>query len=480
MASASRDVLSRVLHERFPQRANEQVLVQSRTLTVRDPSFRAAVQGVTQRLSALRTVQNVRSPLLAVNRGEISRDRHSVLIGFQITGSSTNADKRVGPSLNATAAAQRAHPNLRIEQAGDASSIKALNKSFGDDFAKARTLSLPITLLILVVAFGALVAAGIPVLLAATGVAATLGLIAIVSQLAAVDQVVSETVLLIGMAVGVDYSAVLHAPRARGTRCGAGRAGGAAGCRGNVGPLGSDLRLDGHGGDGGHVPGGQQDVRLDGHRHDHRGRGRRARLADGVAGAARDAWRPRDEGTRSAHRPAPRGRLRAPPVERGRRSRAPQASGLGPPVRGLVVALAIPAFGLHTSLPGLQGLPSGLGIVKTLNRIEHAFPGGPLPADVVIQSKDVNTPQVRGAINSLEREALATGQIHQPFKVAVNAGHDVAVVSMPLSGKGTDAASYRALDTLRRQVIPRRSGRWRASRPRSPARPPSQRTSTTR
>ena len=219
---------------------------------------------MTRRLSALRTVQNVRSPLRAANRGEISRDRHSVLIGFQITGASTSADKRVGASLAATAAAQRAHPSLRIEQAGDASSVKALNKSFSDDFAKARTLSLPITLLILVVAFGALVAAGIPVLLAATGVAATLGLVGLVSQLAAVDQVVSETVLLIGMAVGVDYS-LFYMRREREERA-AGRdeKGGAPGRRGDLGPLGADLRPDGDGGDGGHVPGGQQDVRLDG------------------------------------------------------------------------------------------------------------------------------------------------------------------------------------------------------------------------
>ena len=73
---------------------------------------------------------------------------------------------------------------------------------------------------------------------------------------------------------------------------------------------------------------------------------------------------------------------------------------------------------------------------------------------MVIQSKDVNTPQIHGAIGGLEQRALATGQIHQPFRVAVNGRHDVAVVSMPLSGSGTDAASYRALDTLRQQVIP--------------------------
>ena len=107
-----------------------------------------------------------------------------------------------------------------------------------------------------------------------------------------------------------------------------------------------------------------------------------------------------------------------------------------------------------TSLPGLQGLPAGLPIVKTLNRIDAAFPGGPLPAYVVVQGDNVTSPEVQTAIHGLEQKALATGQIHQPFKVQVNARHDVAVVSMPLSGKGTDAASYRALDTLRGQVVP--------------------------
>jgi RND superfamily putative drug exporter len=106
----------------------------------------------------------------------------------------------------------------------------------------------------------------------------------------------------------------------------------------------------------------------------------------------------------------------------------------------------------------LQGLPSGLPIVKTLNRIEAAFPGGPLPAYVVIQGRDVTSPQTQTAIRDLEQRALATGQIHQPFDVQVNSQHDVAVVSMPLSGKGTDNVSYRALDTLRNQVIPETIG----------------------
>jgi uncharacterized membrane protein YdfJ with MMPL/SSD domain len=121
---------------------------------------------------------------------------------------------------------------------------------------------------------------------------------------------------------------------------------------------------------------------------------------------------------------------------------------------GAVVALAVPAFGINTSNPGLKGLPPQLPIVRTLNRMQAAFPGGVEPADVVIEAKDVTTPQVRAAIAQLERRALATGQMHQPFSVDISRDHTVADVSVPLSGTGTDAVSDRALETLRDRVIP--------------------------
>src|SRR5207248_1784943 len=83
---------------------------------------------------------------------------------------------------------------------------KAVAKSLQDGLGKATKLSLPITLAILVLAFGALAAAGVPVLLAITAVVATMGLISIPSHIAPVDSAVSEIILLIGMAVGVDYA----------------------------------------------------------------------------------------------------------------------------------------------------------------------------------------------------------------------------------------------------------------------------------
>ena len=71
---------------------------------------------------------------------------------------------------------------MRVEEFGDASANKALNKSFADDFHKAEYTSLPVTLVILLFAFGALVAAGIPLLLALTAVIGALGLLGPISH----------------------------------------------------------------------------------------------------------------------------------------------------------------------------------------------------------------------------------------------------------------------------------------------------------
>ena len=156
--------------------------------------------------------------------------------------------------LAAVAAVDKRHSELRVEQFGDASADKAISKAFEDDFKKAEVTSLPITLIILVVAFGALVAAGIPLLLAVTAVAATIGLIGPISQIAPVDESITSVVLLIGLAVGVDYS-LFYLRREREERA-AGRSerGGAGGRRRDLRPRGADLRPHGDDRDGRDVP----------------------------------------------------------------------------------------------------------------------------------------------------------------------------------------------------------------------------------
>ena len=268
------------------------------------------------------------------------------------------------------------------------------------------------------VAFGAVLAAGIPVLLAGTGVAATLGLIGLVSQIAAVDQVVSETVLLIGMAVGVDYS-LFYMRREREERAAGGTS--RRPCEAAAATSGRSVLVSGL-----TVMAAMAGMYLAGNKTF-------ASMATGTIMVVAVAVL----GSLTVL-PALLSKLgdrvmsvRVPIVARRREAAVNHAYGARSSIEccaarwprcllsgGLVVALAIPAFGLHTSLPGLQGLPAELAIVKTLNRIEAAFPGGPLPAYVVIQGDNVTSPQVQRAINNLERQALATGQIHQPFKVA--------------------------------------------------------------
>ncbi len=160
---------------------------------------------MTGRLAQLRYVENVESPL--TGDGEVSADGHAALVDFEIARR-FDASQGAGRShaLAAAAAVQARHPNLDIEQFGGASADKAVDETINDDLAKAGELSLPITLIILIITFGSLVAAGVPLLIGITSVMAALGLVAIPSQLFPVDDNLAAVILLIGLAVGVDYS----------------------------------------------------------------------------------------------------------------------------------------------------------------------------------------------------------------------------------------------------------------------------------
>jgi uncharacterized membrane protein YdfJ with MMPL/SSD domain len=198
--------MDRILDAGFKRPAGESVLVQSRSLTVSDPAMNAAVEDVVARVSKVDVVRNVRSPLDPGNAGQIAPDGRAALVEFEITGDADDAADKIGPVLDRVDAAKQAHPGLFIGEFGDASAQKGVEDAYGDDLGKAGALSLPVTLIILVLAFGALVAAGIPLLLALTAVFATFGLIALPSQVVPVAFEAPAMVLLIGLAVGVDYS----------------------------------------------------------------------------------------------------------------------------------------------------------------------------------------------------------------------------------------------------------------------------------
>ena len=105
---------------------------------------------------------------------------------------------------------------------------------------------------------------------------------------------------------------------------------------------------------------------------------------------------------------------------------------------GLMVALAIPALGMHTINPGVAGLPRSLPIMQTYDRIQAAFPGGPLPAVVVVEADDVQAPAVQAGIAKLQDVAADTKGMGQPITVTTNPDNTLAMVSIPLAGDGTD------------------------------------------
>ena len=184
---------------------SESVLVQGKTLTTDDREFQTAIDQLTARLSKAEDVENVVGPLQ--RGGTVSADKHSALVDFEITGDDLEAKKRLEPAQDAVQDVQNAHAGrLLIEQFGSVSSNKELNETFSEDLLKAEMLSFPLTLLILILAFGSVVAALVPLFIGMTSVIAAISLVALPSQLSPVDSNISSVILLIGLAVGVDYS----------------------------------------------------------------------------------------------------------------------------------------------------------------------------------------------------------------------------------------------------------------------------------
>ena len=185
---------------KFPgDRAVERVLITARSGALNPDVATRAAQDVQARMRALPGVSSVEDP---VRIG----DGAAVLVEVSMRGDPDTSSERVQPLLDATNAVGKGYPELRLQQAGWGSVDKDINKIVEDDFSRAELISIPVTLLILLIAFGALIAAGVPILLALSAVGTAVGLTALVSHLVPAQSMVSNVILLVGMAVGVDYS----------------------------------------------------------------------------------------------------------------------------------------------------------------------------------------------------------------------------------------------------------------------------------
>ncbi len=452
-ASGDTRVAQKILDDAgFAGHAGESVLVQSKTATVRDASFRAAVHDVVRTVSAQSVVARVRSPLVAANDTQVADGGHSAIVQFEIRGDEDKAMDKVAPVLAAVANVQTAHPDFKVAEFGEASANHVLSDTIGKDFQRAEYSSLPVTLVILLLAFGALVAAGLPVLLAFSGVLATIGLSSIASHVVAAGDPTQSVILLIGMAVGVDYS-LFYIRREREERA-----------RG-LGHREALLKTAGTSGYAVLISGITVLIAMGGMLFT--GNAIFTSIAVGAMLMVAVAL----VGSLSIL-PALLSRL-GDRVNKGRipllarrgngesrvwgfvLDRVVKRPWLSAIVSGgALLALAVPALQLHTQLPSFTDLPKSIGIVRTYESIQKAFPGAQTPAQVVVKAPDVTAPQVQQGIAALKQRALATGQMSLPIETKVNPSKTVEVVSIPLQGNGDNGASVKALQTLRNDVIP--------------------------
>ena len=397
--------VQRILNDEFEQPAKELVLVQSSSLTAASARFHAAVQDVVRRLEAQPNATNIESPFAPGSAGRVSSDGHSALVEFDIRGKSEDAKDKVEPILAAVADAQGASPQFTIAEFGGGSANKAINEQFGKDLLKAGAISLPVTLGILLLTFGALVAAGIPLLLALTSVFAAIGLLALPSKVLPMDDAVNAVVLLIGLAVGVDYS-MFYLKREREERA-AGRTESAS-VEAAAATSGRSVLISGF-----TVIVAMAGMFISG---DKTFEGFAAATMLVVAISVLGSLTVLPALLSKLGDRVNKGRvpfLRSPDQRVGesrfwgaiveRVMRRPLLSGVL--AAGVLIALAVPALRLQTTQNSTESFPRSLAVIRAYDKIQKAFPGDAVAAEVVVEAPDVRS----GGVRSRDRGAEPPG-----------------------------------------------------------------------
>ncbi|MFJ2773193.1 MMPL family transporter [Streptomyces sp. NPDC087300] len=183
----------------IPPRSTEHVLIRAESGPLDRAAADAAVKDVTARMKALPEVAGVAPPVR-------SADGRVLRVQVELNGSEQDDQKKV-PALQAqTEQVAKAHPDLVVEETGDASVSKGVDDQRNEDLKFSEAITLPVTLITLAVVFGSVIMVGVPLLLAVTSIMATMGLAMLASHLLPDTGVGMSMILLIGMAVGVDYT----------------------------------------------------------------------------------------------------------------------------------------------------------------------------------------------------------------------------------------------------------------------------------
>ncbi|MFD5944754.1 MMPL family transporter [Streptomyces collinus] len=441
--------------------AGENVLIQAKggDLKATDPEFRDAVDAVVRAVEGTGRVTEVASPY---DTKTISKDGRSALVQFDMRGEADTAGERVEPVLKAVEGVQQDHEALRIEEIGGASMMKTFDDAFGDDFKKAEYSAVPVAFGILLIAFGALVAALLPVVLAITAIMATMGLMGVVSHVMPMSDTANSVMLLVGLAVGVDYC-LFYLRREREEReagrdaqtalriaaATSGRAivvSGVTVCVAMAGMLFTGLA-------------------------EFEAMGLASLMVVAVAMVGSVTVLPAllsllGERVEKGRIPFLRRRRKSGGSQDSRFWTAVLRRVLARPVIAVVVAtgalLAItaPALGMKTQQLTLdQEFGDSLPIVQTYNRLNEAFPGGSEPAEVVVKAADINAPEVKSALADFRDRAISSGASRGPVEIKLHDAQNIAFVYVPLVGGSDLDKAGASLDKLRDEVRPATLGK---------------------
>lgn len=443
---------------KFDDPATENVLITPRGGTLDQAAAKAAADDAAARLRSVTGVAAVGEPVPA-------RDGSALLLPITMSGDPDTAADRVQPLRDATAQVQDGHPQLRIEQVGGPSINKALDDTLGKDFKRAELLSLPVTLAILIIAFGALIAAGVPVLLALSSVAAAMGLSTLASHLVPATDTTASVILLIGMAVGVDYS-LFYVRREREERA-----------KGRSGLDAVEIAAE----TSGHavvVSGFAVIISMAGLLlagdvvFSSLAVGSILVVAVAVTGSLTVLPALLAKLGRWVDRPRVPllWRLTAPRTGRNGEPAKPRfwPAVLKPALRapvatlvisvGLLLALAVPALGMKLKFPGMEDVPRSTAAMQAYDRLTAAFPSNGTSHTVAVRAPAAEADRVSAALTGLADRAsadplFAPTETDGP-KIRVSDDRQVSVLTVATPYTSRDAEAGQSLDRLRDDLVP--------------------------
>jgi uncharacterized membrane protein YdfJ with MMPL/SSD domain len=445
-----------ILKDGFPKAdaLTELVVVQSSSKNVSDPEFRSTVNDVISAVAGNPAVNNLESPLARANRDQVSQDGRTAMLTWEMKGKYDDAKTKIDPIVAAVDKVGSQHPAFYVGEAGAVSSSKALDQMFSDQLKTAGERSIPITIIVLLLVFGALVAVGVPLLLALSGVVATVGLVALPSHLVPMDKNVAAVILLIGLAVGVDYT-LFYLKREREERA-AGKSSRAA-IEAAAATSGRSVLISGV-----TVMIAMAGMMFSGDKS-YLGFGIATMMVVGIAMLGSLTVLPallsklgdrvekgkipylnrlrRDSGENRFWKKVLAPAMRRPAIA------AAVAS-------GALLVLALPVLNLHTAQSGLDALPNSAPTVSTIKKISAAFGNGETSQTEVAIKANIDSPATKQAIAALKTKVEAAHLNTSSIDVEVNPSRTVARVDIPMVGKGTDAKSNAALDQLRNDILP--------------------------